>query len=427
MMTTEPVPITPPRRFVALRQRGSRGYLITSGLSMMGDNVEHVITYFVLWQTFHSPVLTGFQVVSHWLPFLVLSVPFGALAERYDCRRLIQIAQGLFAFVSVAWGVLFITGTLQVWEACVLLVLHGCAGALWGPAEQLLLHDFVDRENLPSAIRLNATFRNLGILFGPVVGSGLLIVAGPQLGILLNVLLYLPMTLLLFRVKATGHVRSGAVARRPGLRETLGVLRRVASNRVIVSMMVIAGLAAVTVGGAIQPSMPVFADKLGTPGDLGYGLLLFANGAGGVLGGFLLEATGWLKPDARTAIVTTIAFGAFVLVFATTGLYAVAVIALVAGGVANIASASAGQSVVQLEAPASERGRIVGAYSVFANGMRTFGGLVLGGLGLLIGTTATVGWLAAALVVGSGAAGLYAWRGVTQSGLPVGGERGTGD
>ncbi|RYZ28568.1 MAG: MFS transporter, partial [Propionibacteriaceae bacterium] len=62
-----------PRRFAALRDRHARPYLFTAGLSMMGDNIEHVITYWVLWQTFHSPALVGFQVVSHWLPFLVLS------------------------------------------------------------------------------------------------------------------------------------------------------------------------------------------------------------------------------------------------------------------------------------------------------------------------------------------------------------------
>jgi MFS family permease len=400
-----------PRRFAALRERGSRGYLITSGLSMMGDNVEHVITYWVLWQTFHSPTLTGFQIVSHWLPFLVLSVPFGSLAERYDCRKLIQIAQALFMLVSVSWGVLFLTGTLQIWHACVLLVLHGIAGALWGPAEQLLLHDFVGREELPSAIRLNATFRNLGILFGPVVGSALLVGVGPEAGILLNVLLYLPMTLVLFRVRATGHLRDdGAVARRITFRDTVRVLRSIASNRVIVVMMIVAGLTALTVGGAIQPAMPIFADRLGAgSGDLGYGLLLFANGAGGVLGGFLLEATGWLRPNARTAVWTTVLFGVCTLVFSLTPLFAVAAVALVVGGVANIASASAAQSVVQLEAPAGERGRVVGAFSVFANGMRTFEGLLLGGVGALIGTPATVAWAAAALILGTLAAAAV-WR-----------------
>jgi MFS family permease len=128
----------------------------------------------VVWQKFHSPALTGFEVISHWLPFLLFSPYFGALADRYDCRKLIQGSQVLFMAVSLAWGVLFATGTLTVWNACVLLVLHGIAGALWAPPEQLLLEDFVGPADLPSAIRLNSAVRSLGILCGPVVGSALL-------------------------------------------------------------------------------------------------------------------------------------------------------------------------------------------------------------------------------------------------------------
>src|SRR6516165_9990167 len=83
-------------RFIALRNPDCRTYLIGAALGMMADNIEHVITYWVLWEKFHSPALTGFEVISHWLPFLVLSPYFGALADRHDCRKLIQGAQGLF-------------------------------------------------------------------------------------------------------------------------------------------------------------------------------------------------------------------------------------------------------------------------------------------------------------------------------------------
>ena len=76
----------------------------------------------MLWQTFHSPLLAGFAVISHWLPFLFLSVYFGALADRYDSRRVIQVSQALFMLVSIAWGVLFLTNQLQVWQAMLLLV-----------------------------------------------------------------------------------------------------------------------------------------------------------------------------------------------------------------------------------------------------------------------------------------------------------------
>ncbi|AYG03478.1 MFS transporter [Gryllotalpicola protaetiae] len=407
-------PVSVPRRFAALRNRDSRPYLFTSGLSMMADNTEHVITYWVLWQTFHSPALVGFQIISHWLPFLLLSVWTGTLAEKYDCRRLIQAAQGLFMLVSAVWGVLFLTHSLTVWAACILLVLHGTAGSIWGPAEQLMLHDFVERHELPSAVRLNATFQSLGILFGPVVGSALLLWLGPTGGIFVNVLLYLPMTVLMFRTKFTGHTRDAVVEGRPrvGFRDTLRVLRGIRSNHLIIAMIIISGLTAVTIGNALQSSMPAFAARLGagSSGDLTYGVLLFAMGFGGVVGGFLLEATGVIRPTLRAAVLSTIVFGAAILGFALTANYALAIVALVLAGAGEIASLSITQSVVQLEAPAGERGRTLGVYGMFASGLRTGGGVTLGVLGAAVGVISAVGWFAAVLVVGAFAAWWFAMR-----------------
>jgi len=102
-----------PAKFAALRNADCRPYLFGAALAMMADNIEHVITYWVLWQKFHSPALAGFEVISHWVPFLLLSVYFGSLADRHDCHRLIQAAQALFMLVSALWGVLFLTNSLQ--------------------------------------------------------------------------------------------------------------------------------------------------------------------------------------------------------------------------------------------------------------------------------------------------------------------------
>ena len=90
-------------------------------LAMMADNIEHVISYWVLFQKFQSPVLAGFAVISHWTPFLLLSVYFGGLADRYDCRKLIQIAQIMYMGVTAVWAILFLTDTIQIWHACALL------------------------------------------------------------------------------------------------------------------------------------------------------------------------------------------------------------------------------------------------------------------------------------------------------------------
>ncbi|WP_308466621.1 MFS transporter [Rathayibacter soli] len=407
------------RRFAVLRSWKTGPYLVGGGMAMMGDNIEHVLTYWVLWERFHSPALVGFQLVSHWLPFLLLSVYAGALAERYDCRRLIQAAQGLFIFVSIAWGVLFLTDSLQLWQACVLLVLHGTAGSLWGPAEQMMLYDFAGRKQLASAVRINATFHSLGILLGPVVGSALLVGVGPTLGIFINVVFYLPLTIYLTRTPFTGHLREdasvgGRTSTRSSTRSSLRVLLEVRHNRSIVGMLILAALASVTIGAVLQTAMPVFGNALAASGqDAGliYGVLLFALGLGGVVGGFFLEASGWVKPSVGTAVVATIVFGLSAAVFAFTGSIVVAVVALVLAGVAQITSTATEQAIVQLEAPVAQRGRVIGAYSMFGPGMQTFSGLTVGVLGTMIGIPFTVILGGCVLVAGAVATGVYIARG----------------
>ena len=75
------------------------------------------------------------------------------------------------------------------------LILHGIAGVMWAPAEQLLIHDIVGGEHIQSAVRLNATSRQLGILFGPAVGAGLMLLLDPPLALIANVAIYIPLTL----------------------------------------------------------------------------------------------------------------------------------------------------------------------------------------------------------------------------------------
>src|ERR1700693_5778587 len=72
------------RSFAAMRHPGFRAQFVTFAIAMMADNIEHVISYWVMFQKFHSPALAGFAIVSHWLPFLLFSVAAGALTDRFD-------------------------------------------------------------------------------------------------------------------------------------------------------------------------------------------------------------------------------------------------------------------------------------------------------------------------------------------------------
>jgi MFS family permease len=395
-MTAKPNPkpledsIRPEKKlaFAALHHKDFRAYFITTMLAMMADNIEHVISYWLLYEKFQSPVLAGFAVLSHWTPFLLFAVYFGAMADRFDCRKVIQVAQFMFMGVSAAWAVLFWTDTIEVWHACVLLVIHGMAGVLWGPGSQLLIHDIVGREQLQSAIRLNSTSRQLGILFGPAVGGALMLLLSPAAGLVVNALIYLPLTIWLLTVPYTGHSREDVAPARRAIswRDAFQIIREVSSNRPIITMIALGGCVSFFVGTAFQATMPEFAHDLGTEkADFAYSALLGANAAGAVVGGFLLEGRGWLPPSVRTAIISAILWCVVIATFALSTSYSVSLALLFVAGVLNLAFSSMAQTIVQLRSPPQLRGRLIGLYAMASMGLKAFSGVTVGVAGGLIG------------------------------------------
>ncbi|HET9492158.1 MAG TPA: MFS transporter, partial [Methylomirabilota bacterium] len=297
----------PALRFAALHVPDYRRYFVATLLAMTGDTIEHVISYWVIFQKFHSPTLAGFAVVSHWVPFLLFSAFTGALADRYDCRKLIHVSQALYLMATLAWGLLILTDTLQIWHAVVILLVHGFAGVAGGTASQLIIHDMVGAGHLHSAVRLNASSRHLALLLGPAVGAGFMLALGAAGGLLANVLMYLPLTILLLRIPYTGHsgrAEPRTPGRHGGLAAWLQVLREASADRRIMTMIMLGGATSFFVGNAFQAQMPEYAHDLGADeAGIGYSVLLTANAVGAVLGAVLLESVDVLRPSARAAIM----------------------------------------------------------------------------------------------------------------------------
>lgn len=375
-------------KFAALRVPAYRSYFIVLMLSMIADNIEHVISYWVMFQAFHSPALAGFAVISHWVPFLLFSLHMGALADRYDCRKLIHISQALYIVASVAWGLLFLTDTLQMWHAVVILLVHGAAGVIVAPASQLIIHEIVGIEQLPSAIRLNASSRYLAILLGPAIGGGLMLLLGPAWGLLANVLIYLPFTVFTRRMPYTGHGgRAAARSARSFAWSDVGrVLATARADPRIMTMIVLAGASSFFVGNAFQAQMPEYAQYLGADdGGALYSILLAANAAGALLGVVWLESGANLRPTVRAAMLFAILWGVTMGLFPMAQNYLAAVGLLVLSGMFSIAFTSMAQTLVQLLAPAGMRGAIVGLFNTSMLGLRAGAGVTVGVIGTFIG------------------------------------------
>ncbi len=376
-----------PKSFAALRYPGYRAYFFTSAIAMMADNIEHVISYWMLYEKFHSPALGGVAILTHWLPFLFLSIYAGALADRFDKRRLIQVAQGLFALASLGWGLLFFTDQLEAWHAVVLLTIHGLAGVIWATPGQIIVHDMVPKEALQSAVRLNSTARFLGVLMGPGVGGVLLLALGPAYGLLANMVFYLPLIIWLRRAPyGLPRPKAPGVAHGVGFAELRAAVREAAGNRTVISMIMLGGASSLLVGSAYMAQMPEFAHDLGSErADWSYSVLLAANAAGAFAGGMILESRGLLKASPSVAIALTFFWCIAIAGFAMSTSYPLAVVLMLIAGFLYLTSSSMSQTLVQLHAPDHLRGRLVGVYNMANNGLRAFSGITIGMVGALIG------------------------------------------
>src|ERR1700722_3945171 len=135
-MTNDVAPAAKHVSFAALQHRSFRYFFIGNATAMMADNCEHVFSYWVMFQKFHSSELAGFAVISHWVPFLLLSGYAGALAARIDARRMIQLGMPLFMAVSIGGGVLTAPGARTVWEEMLLRCIRGRPCVLWSAPSQ---------------------------------------------------------------------------------------------------------------------------------------------------------------------------------------------------------------------------------------------------------------------------------------------------
>jgi MFS family permease len=377
---------------------------------MIGDNIEHVIGYWVIWELTHSPFWLGYAVVAHWLPFTLFSLYSGSLADRFSRRWLIELALGIYVFVSFGWGFLYLTGLLQIWHIAVLLVLHGIAGLIITPSSMLIIHEMVGKEKLVSAISINASLRPLAMTIGPAIGGVMMATVGPGWAFFANILVYFPLSVALLCLPY-GDVPSKKESE-TGWSFILEGFVAVRQSSTIVAVLLVMAATSFLLGNAFHALVPVFADRLGASAS-GYSILLSAHGVGAILGGFLLGLIGstTLRPIMVTA--GALAWSFLLLIFALSNVYIVSLALLFMAGATQIIFVSMSQSIVQSWAPQALRGRVMGVYNFAALGTRVLSGFIIGSLATLIGTPQTVVLMAgfvALLILATSTAVRSLWR-----------------
>jgi MFS family permease len=397
----------PPIRFAALQVGAFRWYWLTSWISSTGDGMENVIRGLLVVQLVGlgaAPFWLGMMVFAHWVPFTLFSLYGGALADRYDNRKVQIVAQLLLMAAAFGVAAATLTGIVTEWWIFGLLLVHGFAGAIGGPAQQTLIHSIVGRERLLSAVSLNSTARQLSQVIGPAVAGFIYLQFGPGWGLVVNGLTFVPLLVFLaFFIRLAPKAKIAPQPVLEALREGVAFVR---SRPRIGGLIGVEMLPVIFLGHTFNSLLVLFATDYLHAGTLGYSFLLVASGVGALAAVVWMAYARQRGDPARIIVGAAVVEVLAILVFALSTTYVLSLLLMVAIGAATVLTQSFNNTALQLSAPDRIRGRVMGAYSFGTQGFRVLNGPLLGVLATVL--TPPLAVAGSALVVLGGLTGILA-------------------
>lgn len=361
------------RMFRSLHEPNYRRFVYGHAVSVVGTWMQRVAQDWLVLELTDSAIAVGIAMSLQFLPILLFGVWGGVLADRYDRRRLVIGTQVVSAALASALAVCTLAGVTTIELVYGLALGLGLVTVVDVPARQAFITDLVKEDDFVNAQSLNSTVHNVGRLVGPAVAGLLIASFGVGIAFSINALSFLAVILGLLRIdprrlhyaqqqqRGRGQARAGLryVWGHPEIRACLGLVAVVA-----------------LLGQNFRVVLPLLArDTFGGGAEM-YGWLTSALGLGAVLGA--LGTATRRRASPRSLLVWTLAFGVVNLVAAAAPSLLVALLVMVAMGVANITVNTLGRTVLLLHADPTMRGRVIALHGMVFLGSTPFGGPLLG-------------------------------------------------
>ncbi|MFC7704687.1 MFS transporter [Plastorhodobacter daqingensis] len=360
----------PRSAFAPFRHPAFRTLWTATLVSNLGGLVQGVGAAWAMTLLTPSPTLIALVQTTTTLPVMLFAMASGALADSFDRRRIMLLAQVLMLLVSVALAVTAWMGGLTPRLLLAFTFLIGAGGALHNPSWQASMGDLVSRDDLPAAVSLNSVGFNLMRSIGPAAGGLIVATLGAAAAFAFNAASYVPLIAALFRWRPETRPR---LAPREGFVPAMGAgLRYVALSPNLLRVLA-RGLFFGLTGASVLALLPLVVRDMIGGGSFLYGLLLGAFGLGAI-GGALLNP--WLRATLANERIVQIAFLAMALAAAALSqshTLWLSVLAMLPAGAAWVLALSLFNVTVQLSTPRWVVGRALALYQ-----MATFGGLAAG-------------------------------------------------
>lgn len=338
--------------------------------SNLGGLVQAVGAGWMMTTLTSSYVMVALVQAATTLPIMMFSLAAGALADSFDRRIVMLVAQSLMMIASAALAIVSLVGIMSPWILLSITFLLGCGTALHNPSWQASMGDLVPREILPEAVTVNSMGFNMMRSVGPAIGGVIVAAAGAGAAFVVNAVSYTPLIFALWVWKPPA--RAATLPREHFFSAMSAGLRYVAMSPNLAKVIIRAflfGFAAI----AILALLPVIANRLPGGGALLYGTLLGSFGIGAIFGG--MANAGIRKRLSNEAIVRAACAG---MALSTIGmaLSSSAVVShflLLPAGACWVLALSLFNVTVQLSTPRWVVGRALSLYQT-----ATFGGMAIG-------------------------------------------------
>lgn len=332
------------------------------------------------------------------LPIMLFSLVAGAIADNFNRRRVMIIAQCFMLVVSVLLALVAYADMMTPWLLLAFTFLIGSGTALHNPSWQASVGDMVPRSDLPAAVAANSMGFNLTRSVGPALGGAIVAAFGAATAFAINAFSYIALIIVLLRWKPPASESTLP-------RESLGLaiaagLRYIAMSPNLEKVLLRGLIFGFSVISVVALLPVVTRDMLGG-GALLYGVMFGSFGAGAVVGALV---SGYLRENLSTEWTARLGFLGFALsalILSLSPWLGVAIIALLFAGAWWVLTLSSFNITVQLSTPRWVVGRALSLYHTCSFGGMALGSWVWGATADTYGPDVSLQLAAAVMVFGA--------------------------
>lgn len=385
------------RTLRSLRHRNFRLLLEGALISSSGDFMQNVAQSWLVWHVSRSPMAIGVVAFFDTMPRLLVGAVGGAIADRFDRRRVLMITQSLSMIQAIVYWFLVQFDLIELWHIAALAFFLGIVNTINQTARQSLVNSLVPKEELLNAIGLQSSVFNFSKILGPSAGGLIIAWIGIAGCFLVNALSFIFLLFNLYLMELPPwEKRKDEQNIWADVQEGF---RYLLSNRRLLYIVGLSYMIA-TLVAPYNRFVPIFATNVLHVGASGFGLLMSAPGVGATVAALVLASVNRIRVGISSICFSSLGFGIFIALFAFSHSFLLSFLFLTLIGFCQIAGRALSNTAIQSSTPNNLLGRVLSLFFM-DRGLWSLGSMIIGASGSAIGMDWTFAWCGAVCGVAS--------------------------